>query len=64
MYRLIMRAELLMCFVLRITLGPRVKIYRLQKYFKPPLVHATDRSTAMGLVLFFFMALWFLPRGV
>ena len=53
-------------FVLRITLGPRVKICRQLKCLNSHHVcFATDRSKAVVLLLFLFcVALWFLLLGV
>ena len=61
----IMRTELLMCFVLRITSGPSAKFVNSKSALTtrphppnipspPPVVYATDRSKAVVLVFFLF----------
>ena len=53
-----------MYFVLRIITGPRVKICRQEKCYKPHVVYATDCSKAVVLVLFLFcVLLWFLHEA-
>ena len=59
-----MRTEFLCISVLRVALGPRVKLASCKSALNPPVVCSTDRSKAVVpvLVLLFF-ALWFILRG-
>ena len=51
----IMRAELFMCFVLKLTLGPRVRIPTPPPAPPAPvMVYAADRLRAMVIVWFLF----------
>ena len=55
-----MRTEFLCISVLRVALGPRVKLASCKSVLKPPVVFSTDRSKAVVLVLFLlFVALSF-----
>ena len=56
-----MRTELLCVSVLRVALGPRVKLASCKSASNPP-VCSTDRSVVPVLVLL-FVALWFILRG-
>ena len=61
-----MRAEFLCISVLRVALGPRVKLASCKSVLNPPIVYSTGRSKAVVLVLlllfvlfFFFVCLFF-----
>ena len=65
-----MRTEFLCISVLRVTLGPRVKLTSCKSALNhlppphPPVVCSTDRSKAVVPVLvLLFVALWFILRG-
>ena len=59
-----MRTKFLCISVLRVALGPRVKLASCKSALNPPVVCSTDRSKAMVLVLvLLFVALWFILRG-
>ena len=60
-----MRTEFLCVSVLRVALGPRVKLASCKSVLNPPpVVCSTDRSKAMVQVLvLLFVALWFILRG-
>ena len=50
--------------VLRVALGPRVKLASCKSALNPPVVYSTDRSKAVVPVLvLLFGALWFILRG-
>ena len=58
-----MNRTFLCIFVIRITSGPRVKFVDSKN--APPVVDATDCYKTMAPVsLLYFVALWFLLRGV
>ena len=46
-----MRAELFMYFCIKNYIGAQGEVCRQLKYFKPPVVYATDRSEAVVLML-------------
>ena len=55
-----MRTEFLCISVLRVALGPGVKLASCKSALNPPVVYSTDRSKTVVLVLFLlFVALWF-----
>ena len=59
-----MRTEFLFISVLRVALGPRVKLSSRKSALNPPVVYSTDRSKAVVPVLvLLFVALWFILRG-
>ena len=59
-----MRTEFLCISVLRVALGPRVKVASCKSALNPPVVCSTDRSKAVVPVLvLLFVALWFILRG-
>ena len=59
-----MRTEFLCISVLRVALGPRVKLASCKSDLNPPVVCSTDRSKAVVPVLvLLFVALWFILRG-
>ena len=59
-----MRTKFLCISVLRVALGPRVKLAGCKSALNPPVVYSTDRSKAVVPVLvLFFVALWFILRG-
>ena len=59
-----MRTEFLCISVLRVALGPRVKLASCKSALNPPVVCSTDRSKAVVPVLILlFVALWFILRG-
>ena len=59
-----MRTEFLCISVLRVALGPRVKLASCKSALNPPVVCSTDRSKAVVPVLvLLFVALWFILRG-
>ena len=59
-----MRIEILCISVLRVALGPRVKLASCKSALKPPVLYSTDRSMAVVPVLvLLFVALWFILRG-
>ena len=59
-----MRTEFLCIYVLRVALGPRVKLASCKSALNPPLVCSTDRSKAVVPVLILLLvALWFILRG-
>ena len=59
-----MRTEFLCISVLRVALGPRVKLGSCNIALTPPVVCSTDRSKAVVPVLVLLLvALWFLLRG-
>ena len=50
--------------VLRVALGPRVKLASCKNALNPPVVYSTDRSKAVVPVLVLLsVALWFIRRG-
>ena len=55
-----MRTEFLCISVLRVALGPRVKLASCKSALNPPVVYSTDRSKAVVLVLFLLFVLFFL----
>ena len=57
-----MRTEFLCISVLRVALGPRVKLSSYKSALNPLVVYSTDRSKAVVPVLL-FVALWFILRG-
>ena len=57
-----MRTEFLCISVLRVALGPRVKLASCKSALNPPVVCSTYRSKAVVPVLL-FVALWFILRG-
>ena len=53
-----------MISVLRVALGPRVKLASCKSALNPPVICSTDRSKAVVPVLILlFVALWFILRG-
>ena len=59
-----MRTEFLCISVLRVALGPRVKLASCKSALNPPVVCSTDRSKAVVPVLvLLFVALWFILQG-
>ena len=59
-----MRTDFLRVSVLRVALGPRVKLASCKSALNPPVVYSTDRSKAVVPVLvLFFVALWFILQG-
>ena len=59
-----MRNEFLCISVLKIALGPRVKLVSCKSALNSPVVYSTDRSKAVVPVLvLLFVALWFILRG-
>ena len=64
-----MRTEFLCIYVLRVALGPRVKLVSCESALTPPpppppVVCSTDRSKAVVPVLVLLLvALWFILRG-
>ena len=59
-----MRTEFLCVSVLRVALGPRVKLASCKNALNPPVVCSTDCSKAVVLVIvLLFVALWFILRG-
>ena len=58
-----MRTEFLCVSVLRVALGPRVKLASCKSALNPPVVCPTDCSKAVVPVLvLLFVALWLYPR--
>ena len=56
--------EFLCVSVLRVASGPRVKLASCKNALNPPVVYSADRSKAVVPVLvFLFVALWFILRG-
>ena len=56
-----MRTKFLCISVLRVALGPRVKLASCKSDLNLPVVSSTDRSNAMVPVLILlFVALWFI----
>ena len=59
-----MRTEFLCISVLRVALGPRVKLVSCLSALNPTVVCSTDRSKSVVPVLvLLFVALWFILRG-
>ena len=59
-----MRTEFLCFSVLRVTLGPRVKLAGRKSALNPQVVNSTDCSKAVVPVLVLvFVALWFILQG-
>ena len=63
-----MRTEFLCVSVLRVALGPRVKLASCKSALNPPppppVVYSTDRSKAVvPMLVLLFVALWFILRG-
>ena len=59
-----MRTEFLCISVLRVALGPRVKLASCKSSLNPSVVYSTDRSKAVVPVLvLLFIAFWFILRG-
>ena len=59
-----MRTEFLCISVLSVASGPRVKLASCKSALNSPVVYATDRSKAVGLVLvLLFVSLCFILRG-
>ena len=59
-----MRTELLCVSVLKVALGPRVRLAGCKSALNSPVVYSTDRSRAVVPVLvLLFVALWVILRG-
>ena len=59
-----MRTKFLFIYVLRIALGPRVKLASCKRALKSPVLYSTGRSKMVVPVLvLLFAALWFILRG-
>ena len=59
-----MRTKFLCTSVLRVALGPRVKLAGCKSALNPLVVYSTDGSKAVILVfILLFVALWFILRG-
>ena len=59
-----MRTKFLCVSVLRVALGPRMKLASCKSALNPPVVCSTDSSKAVVPVLvLLFVALWFILRG-
>ena len=59
-----MRTEFLCISIIRVALGPRVKLASCKSALNPPVVYSTDRSKAVVPVLvLLFVALWSILRG-
>ena len=58
-----MRTEFSCISVLRVALGPRVKLASCKSALNSPVVCSADRSKAVVPVLVLFFALWFILRG-
>ena len=59
-----MRIEFLCISILRVALGPRVKLASCKSALNPTVVYSTDRSKAVVPVLVLLLvALWFILRG-
>ena len=59
-----MRTECLCVSVLRVAMGPRVKLASCKSTLNPSVVYSTDRSKAVVPVLVvLFLDLWFILRG-
>ena len=59
-----MRTEFLIMSVLRVALGPMVKLASCKSALNPQVVYSTNRSKAVVPVLvLLFVALWFILRG-
>ena len=59
-----MRTEFLCISVLRVTLGPRVKLASCKSALNLPVVYSTDRSKAMvSMLVLLFVALWYILRS-
>ena len=56
-----MRTEFLCISVLRVTLGPRVKLASCESAFNPLVVYSTDPVVPVLVLL--FVALWFILPG-
>ena len=53
-----------MCFCIKSSIGPRVKLTGCKSALNPTVVYSTDRSKAVVPVLvLLFVALWFILRG-
>ena len=51
-------------FCIKSSVGTQDEVGRLQKCFKPPVVHSADLSKAVVKILvLIFVALWFILRG-
>ena len=58
-----MRTDFFLCIsVLRVALGPRMKLASCKSALNPPMVCSTDSSKAVVPVLV-FVALWFILQG-
>ena len=59
-----MRTKFLCISILRVALGPRVKLASCKSALNPLMVYSTDRSKAVVPVLVLLLvALWFILRG-
>ena len=59
-----MRTEFLCIFVLRVALGPRVKLAGRKSVFKPVVIYPADRSkVVVPMLVLLVAALWFILRG-
>ena len=58
-----MRTELLCISILRVAVGPRMKLASCKSALKPPENYSTDRSkAAVPVLVLLFVALWFILR--
>ena len=58
-----MRTGFLCVSILRVASGPRVKLASCKSALNPPVVYSTDRSAVVLVLVFLFVALWFILRG-